>query len=73
MPGKVIVWPEPSLLFTRSQGQRVIDPKQGLLVFHPLDYNLGIRDFDSVNISVIYPENTFDHIQKLFYIEDLYK
>lgn len=65
MPGKIIRWPEPSLLFVRGQAQRIVNPKEGLASLHPYDLNYGQRSFDTVKLSIIHDGQNFDQIKRL--------
>jgi len=70
---KIRHWPEPSLLFTRGQTERIIDPKHGLIKFGPHDYNVNLRNFDEVRIKVICYKHANYPITILNLVENLKK
>ncbi len=62
---KIIHWSEPSLLFSRGQIDRIIDPKEGLSRNGPYDYNFSIRTFDNIYVKVVCTEHVKNKISKL--------
>lgn len=68
MLGKMLLWPEPSLVFTRGQQERIDDLKQGLITFGPFDRNFGAKAPDEVRISVIAVQNQFPSFKSLLVV-----
>jgi hypothetical protein len=56
MVSKAVVWTEPQLRFKLGIQESVIDPKVGLLVHGPLDFNSKRRKFSEIRLGLICKE-----------------
>jgi hypothetical protein len=56
MVSKAIVWTEPQLRFKLGIQESIIDPKVGLLVHGPLDFNSKRRKFSEIRLGLICKE-----------------
>jgi len=50
--GNAVILPEHSLKFSSSH-EDILNPKYGLNVYHPYDWNSRSRSFDEVRLGVI--------------------
>jgi hypothetical protein len=56
MVNKAIVWAEPQLKFKSGIHESIIDPKVGLLIHGPLDFNSKRRRFSEIRLGLICKE-----------------
>ena len=56
MVSKAIVWTEPQLRFKLGIQESIIDPKVGLLIHGPLDFNSKRREFTKIRLGLICKE-----------------
>ena len=63
--GEIITLKEPQLQFSIGKHNVAIDPRHGLKMFHPLDYNTGKREFSTVDIGIIAEESEIDTVLDL--------
>lgn len=56
MVSKVVIWSEPQLKFKPGVQESIIDPKVGLLLHGPLDFNSKRRRFSEIRLGVICKE-----------------
>ncbi|MGC9014909.1 MAG: hypothetical protein ACP5KW_11090, partial [Thermoproteota archaeon] len=56
MVSKAIVWTEPQLRFKLGIQESIIDPKVGLLIHGPLDFNSKRRKFSEIRLGLICKE-----------------
>jgi len=58
MASKAIVWTEPELRFKLGIQESIIDPKVGLSIHGPLDFNSKRREFSEIRLGLICKEPT---------------
>ena len=63
--GDIFSLKEPQLQFSTGKHNLAIDPRNGLKMFHPLDYNTGKREFSTVDIGIIAEEDEINTVLDL--------